>query len=239
MGVFHSRYADRAKRIKIKLHKNVSSVDVHVAQYAKVVEGLKAKIAELERENSELKREKETQKTAAISSEELEELEMLRTKLADYDEMKEKLKEYEEKAQNDLVKKDQSDLAGKDSGEPVKRASGEPVKTDPAEKAHKETQFSPELDDAYRCALTRSIDAKAACKKLLLKLQYARRILARAALVSAQNEKVERYVAMLEKKLRKAERREKRNAAALEGVKMEAPVVEEKEVEEIQVGKTE
>lgn len=41
------KYADRAKRIKIKLKKNVVSVDFHVAQYAKIVEDLKKEIFEL------------------------------------------------------------------------------------------------------------------------------------------------------------------------------------------------
>ena len=56
------KYADRAKKIKISLKKNVLNVDFHVAQYAKIVEDLrgeitvlKEKIQELENENLVLK----------------------------------------------------------------------------------------------------------------------------------------------------------------------------------------
>jgi kinesin family protein 18/19 len=58
------KYADRAKRIKIKLKKNILSVDFHVGQYAKIVETMKrelddwkAKAGALEKENTELKEE--------------------------------------------------------------------------------------------------------------------------------------------------------------------------------------
>ena len=40
------RYADRAKKIKIKLKKNVLSVDFQVGQYAKIVEDLKIQLSE-------------------------------------------------------------------------------------------------------------------------------------------------------------------------------------------------
>ena len=40
------RYADRAKKIKIKLKKNVLSVDFQVGQYAKIVEDLKVQLSE-------------------------------------------------------------------------------------------------------------------------------------------------------------------------------------------------
>merc|ERR1719481_895768 len=56
------RYADRAKKIKVNLKKNVLSVNFHVGQYAKIVEDLKSevtqlkqKIITLELENEELK----------------------------------------------------------------------------------------------------------------------------------------------------------------------------------------
>jgi len=56
------KYADRAKKIKINLKKNVVNVDFHIAQYAKIVEDLrgeivllKEKIQELENENQVLK----------------------------------------------------------------------------------------------------------------------------------------------------------------------------------------
>merc|ERR1712110_431893 len=60
------RYADRAKKIKIKLKKNVLSVDFQVGQYAKIVEDLKVQLSEckarvvaLEDENVELKQQLE------------------------------------------------------------------------------------------------------------------------------------------------------------------------------------
>ena len=58
------KYADRAKRIKVRLRKNVVSVDFHVGQYAKIVDGMKreidewkAKASALAEENSRLKEE--------------------------------------------------------------------------------------------------------------------------------------------------------------------------------------
>ena len=58
------KYADRAKRIKVRLRKNVVSVDFHVGQYAKIVDGMKREIDEwkakagaLAEENSRLKEE--------------------------------------------------------------------------------------------------------------------------------------------------------------------------------------
>jgi len=56
------KYADRAKKIKINLKKNVVNVDFHIAQYAKIVEDLKGdinvlkeKIKTLETENEALR----------------------------------------------------------------------------------------------------------------------------------------------------------------------------------------
>ena len=52
------RYADRAKRIKIKLSRNVASSMLGsegVAHYTKAIEGLKQRIVELEAENGSLK----------------------------------------------------------------------------------------------------------------------------------------------------------------------------------------
>ncbi len=58
------KYADRAKKIKVRLSRNVVSVDAHVAQYAQIVdtlkeeiELLKGKVVHLEAENAELKSE--------------------------------------------------------------------------------------------------------------------------------------------------------------------------------------
>ena len=80
------RYADRAKKIKIKLKKNVCSVDFQVGQYQKIVEDLKSqlneckcKIAALEEENCALKnqvemddKERSSVKSYTQNSEELE-----------------------------------------------------------------------------------------------------------------------------------------------------------------------
>jgi len=56
------KYADRAKRIKIKLKRNVAGggvSELQMAQYAKNVESLKATVAALERENAALKQQLE------------------------------------------------------------------------------------------------------------------------------------------------------------------------------------
>ena len=88
------RYADRAKKIKIKLKKNVCSVDFQVGQYQKIVEDLKSqlndlksKIAILEEENGALKnqvelddRERSSIKSVNVNSEELE---LLKSQLSD------------------------------------------------------------------------------------------------------------------------------------------------------------
>ena len=62
------RYADRAKKIKIKLKKNVMNVDFQVGQYAKIVEDLKvqlseckARVAALEDENEALRNQLNSQ----------------------------------------------------------------------------------------------------------------------------------------------------------------------------------
>ena len=88
------RYADRAKKIKIKLKKNVLSVDFQVSQYAKIVEDLKkqldtikAKVSALEEENLALKNQIEfddgQRKQSASISENMEEMKHLKEQLAD------------------------------------------------------------------------------------------------------------------------------------------------------------
>ena len=57
------KYADRAKKIKISLKKNVLNVDLHVAQYAKVVEDLRGEISALKKRIQELENENQTLKT--------------------------------------------------------------------------------------------------------------------------------------------------------------------------------
>ena len=63
------KYADRAKKIKISLKKNVLNVDLHVAQYAKVVEDLRGEIAVLKKRIQELENENQTLKSRGGSVE--------------------------------------------------------------------------------------------------------------------------------------------------------------------------
>ena len=113
------RYADRAKKIKIKLKKNVLSVDFQVGQYAKIVEDLKvqlseckARVAALEDENAELKNqlenaelknqvvegtqpevEEQVNQSKQEISQNLEELEMLKAQLV---ELQDRQKDYDD-----------------------------------------------------------------------------------------------------------------------------------------------
>jgi len=57
------KYADRAKKIKINLKKNVVNVDFHIAQYAKIVEDLRGEIAQLKERIQELENENQVLKT--------------------------------------------------------------------------------------------------------------------------------------------------------------------------------
>ena len=57
------KYADRAKKIKINLKKNVVNVDFHIAQYAKIVEDLRGEIAQLKERIQELENENQILKT--------------------------------------------------------------------------------------------------------------------------------------------------------------------------------
>ena len=63
------KYADRAKKIKISLKKNILNVDLHVAQYAKVVEDLRGEISALKKRIQELENENQTLKTKGGSAE--------------------------------------------------------------------------------------------------------------------------------------------------------------------------
>ena len=107
------RYADRAKKIKIKLKKNVCSVDFQVGQYQKIVEDLKSqlneckcKIAALEEENCALKNqvEMDDKERSSVKSytQNSEELEMLKSQLSElqerqinYDELQKRITEFE------------------------------------------------------------------------------------------------------------------------------------------------
>jgi len=107
------KYADRAKKIKVNLKKNVMSVNFHVGQYAKIVEDLKSeinilqrKVRCLEQDNDEL-REKcdkasKQQQKPAVDVEELAklkaELATLQERQSDYDNLQSRLKEFEERA---------------------------------------------------------------------------------------------------------------------------------------------
>lgn len=110
------RYADRAKKIKINLKKNILSVDFQVGQYAKIVEDLKSqlqdvkqKLSSLEEENLALKTQLElddSEKAAKPSAnlvEIHEELEVLKAHVSelenrqkDYDELQLRLAKFEE-----------------------------------------------------------------------------------------------------------------------------------------------
>ena len=63
------KYADRAKKIKISLKKNILNVDLHVAQYAKVVEDLRGEISLLKKRIQELESENESLKSQGGSAE--------------------------------------------------------------------------------------------------------------------------------------------------------------------------
>ena len=58
------KYADRAKKIKINLKKNVLNVDFHVAQYVKIVEDLRGEISQLKERIQELEKENAALKTS-------------------------------------------------------------------------------------------------------------------------------------------------------------------------------
>ena len=62
------RYADRAKKIKINLKKNVLSVNFHVGQYAKIVEDLKSEVTQLKQKIITLELENEALKAQVESS---------------------------------------------------------------------------------------------------------------------------------------------------------------------------
>lgn len=51
------KYADRAKRIKIELRKNVVTVDAQAAQYAKALETLRQELETVKTRNTDLQKE--------------------------------------------------------------------------------------------------------------------------------------------------------------------------------------
>ena len=65
------RYADRAKKIKVNLKKNVLSVNFHVGQYAKIVEDLKSEVTQLKQKIITLELENEELKSQVTSIESL------------------------------------------------------------------------------------------------------------------------------------------------------------------------
>ena len=62
------KYADRAKKIKINLKKNVVNVDFHVAQYAKIVEDLRGEITALKERINQLENENSNLKTGGVAT---------------------------------------------------------------------------------------------------------------------------------------------------------------------------
>ena len=64
LSCFSLKYADRAKKIKINLKKNVLNVDFHVAQYVKIVEDLRGEISQLKERIQELEQENSALKTS-------------------------------------------------------------------------------------------------------------------------------------------------------------------------------
>ena len=131
------RYADRAKRIKIKLKKNVCSVDFQVGQYQKIVEDLKSqlndcksKISALEEENFALKnqvelddKERSSVKSYTQNNEELEilksQLNELQERQNDYDDLQKRLREFE--ARERLAELEKNTSAKMDTEDDEKR----------------------------------------------------------------------------------------------------------------------
>ena len=66
------KYADRAKKIKISLKKNVLNVDFHVAQYAKIVEDLRGEISTLKERIQFLETENEALKSNNVAKAKVE-----------------------------------------------------------------------------------------------------------------------------------------------------------------------
>ena len=74
MPCFSLKYADRAKKIKINLKKNVLNVDFHVAQYVKIVEDLRGEISQLKERIQELEQENSALKTSPSQTNEVMEV---------------------------------------------------------------------------------------------------------------------------------------------------------------------
>ena len=123
------RYADRAKKIKINLKKNILSVNFHVGQYAKIVEDLKhevtqlkQKIISLELENEALKAQVETSNSQSNEVKQSNdsndtnafeaEIKILRSQLAsmverqaDYDNLQKRIADFEKHEESVQVEK--------------------------------------------------------------------------------------------------------------------------------------
>ena len=137
------KYADRAKKIKTNLKKNVMNVDFHVAQYAKIVEDLrgeisqlKERIQELEKENSALKVSQpggvaegdeamevvgsETDSSTNVENDKSKELETLQKTLnryierqKDYDDLVRRVEEFESLSKEQETKISQFEIKSK------------------------------------------------------------------------------------------------------------------------------
>ncbi|TRY74073.1 hypothetical protein TCAL_06712 [Tigriopus californicus] len=190
------KYADRAKRIKVKLSKNVRSVDFHVAQYAKIVDSLKAKIVELEAENESLKARPVSREVVeqANSDNELQ----LSALQAENAELKRQLVEATQK--EPPVSKDTKDGQSQ---------------CDHSEQDQKIEEFLAQHVDLVK----KAVDVSSATRRCFMKREFASNILARSALISLNpdesNEKIEKFVKLLAKRYEKSTKREKKYAEVL------------------------
>ena len=208
------RYADRAKKIKVKLKKNVMSVDFHVAQYAKIVEDLKkeitdlkVKIAALEEENDELRSQPPKATTASINSEEAEQLKSqladLLDRQKDYDDLQARIEAFEKREEQDKAKKEQ-------------QAEVQPeteTKTTPEAKV---AVISPEMEEKmenYLDLYVKFANAQTNLRLLMVRREFHQRKIDRFRIVNFDtdynwaNNKVFRIVKNLDRSIVKLKRR--------------------------------
>lgn len=195
------KYADRAKKIKIKLKKNVHSVDFHVAQYSKIVETLKAEIkdlkdknVDLQTENEQLKRELEESKSGKHDMDTtfdepvqpcpkmIEEQETnsasspLKRKAEEFEDIKAKLAKFED--ENENLK---SQLNAKDELLKSKLEDNKPKAT--VSDGADNNQLM-DLLEKYKEVLKAKLDSENKVKSLVFKLEFGKKILQRSKLVA-------------------------------------------------------